>query len=100
MSSKVNKLLRRLRQSKTGWRVKDLKTLYEHYGFIIRSGAKHDVITHPDFPQIRDMLPRGSGELAPEYAKDALKSIEKVLAMFEENVNVDEEQEDESDTDE
>lgn len=98
MSSKVDKLLKRLRQSKTGWRVKDLKTLYEHYGFIIRSGAKHDVIIHPDFPELRDMLPRSSGELAPDYARDALKSIEKVLSKAEENIE--EEQDNESDTDE
>lgn len=80
MPPKADKLLRKLRQSKNGWSVKDLATLYGHFGFIIRSGSKHDIITHPDFPEIRDMLPRGSGELSPDYARDALKSIEMVLA--------------------
>ncbi|MDX2077017.1 MAG: hypothetical protein SFZ02_11335 [bacterium] len=84
MSSKTDKLLKKLYQTKTGWSAKDLSTLYEHFGFTIRLGSKHDIITHPDFPEIRDMLPRGSSELSPDYARDALKSIKKVLSKQDE----------------
>jgi len=55
-----------------------------HFGFVIRVGSKHDIITHPDFPDIRDMLPRGSSELSPDYARDILKSIEIVLSNKQE----------------
>ncbi|MCU0512507.1 MAG: hypothetical protein MUE40_08035 [Anaerolineae bacterium] len=94
MSSKTDKQLKKLRQTRAGWRADDLRKLYEQYGFRIRSGTKHDIITHPDFPELRDMLPHSCGELAPDYARDALKSIEKVLSRLEK------EPEDEEDDDE
>jgi hypothetical protein len=43
------------------------------------------------------MLPRGSGELSPDYARDALKSIEKVLAKQTSDVQEDTTKEDEND---
>lgn len=83
MPSKADKLLKRLRQTQKGWTAKDLMIIYRHFGFTVRSGAKHDIITHPDFPDIRDVLTRSSGEISPEYARDALKSIERVLAQVQ-----------------
>lgn len=93
MPSKVDKQLKKLRQTKTGWRTNDLKPLYEYYGFNVRSGTKHYIITHPDFPEIRDMLPHSTSELSPDYARDALKSIEKVISYSEEKVEKDQENE-------
>jgi hypothetical protein len=84
MPSKAEKLLMKLRQTKAGWTARDLAKLYDHFGFTIRSGKKHDIITHPDIPDVRDMLPHESGEIQPDYARDALKSIEKVLARQKE----------------
>lgn len=81
MPSKADKLLKKLRQTKTGWTARDLAKLYDYFGFKIRKATKHDVITHPDLSDIRDMLPHESGEIHPDYARDALKSIEKVLAQ-------------------
>lgn len=79
MPSKADKLLKRLRQTQKGWTAKELLILYQHFGFDIKSGSKHDIITHPDFSELRDTLTRSSGEISPDYARDALKSIEKVL---------------------
>ena len=93
MPSKGDKLLKKLRQTKSGWTARELAKLYEYFGFKIRKATKHDVITHPDFPDIRDMLPHETGELQPDYARDALKSIEKILPKEEQKVEENEENE-------
>lgn len=87
MSAKAEKLLKRLRQTLSGWHAHDLLALYEHYRFTIRSKGKHYIITHQDLPTLRCTLTRSSGELLPAYAKDALKSIEDVLELDEQKTS-------------
>lgn len=87
MPSKAEKLLAKLRQNKAGWRAKELKDLYEGFGFIIRAGGNHDVVTHPEYPQLRAALPRHATELTKAYANQALKNIEALLALQEVDEN-------------
>ena len=47
---KAEKLLERMRKSKSGWSSQDLIRLYRGFGFEIRNGSSHDVITHPAYP--------------------------------------------------
>ena len=58
MSKKASKLLERMRQSKSGWKRNDLDALYLGFDFIIESGGNHDIVKHPDFPQLITVLPR------------------------------------------
>ena len=58
MTSKAEKLLDAMRESQSNWKRKDLETLYSGVGFIIRHGANHDIVSHPDFPHLRDTLQR------------------------------------------
>jgi hypothetical protein len=77
--SKAEKLLNRMRVSKSGWKSKDLVTLYLGFGFIISHGSNHDIVKHPDFldvPTLRDTLPRHAEELAKGYINEAIKRIE------------------------
>jgi hypothetical protein len=83
LASKAEKLLERMRRSKSGWKRKDFDTLYEGFGFTIRSGSSHDIVSHPDFPELRDTLPRHSGELGKSYAKDAVKLVDELLRLQE-----------------
>jgi hypothetical protein len=83
MPSRADKRLRKLRDTKAGWTTKELSKVYEDFGFHIRKGTKHYIITHPDFSEIRDMLPYETGEISPDYPRDALKSINLVLAKQE-----------------
>ena len=86
MASKAEKLLEKMRRSKTGWKAHHFCTLYEGFGFEKR-GAKHDIYIHPDHPSIRDTIPRHSSELAPGYAKDAVKNIDLLLELEKEKGN-------------
>lgn len=83
MASKAEKLLERMRQSKTGWKRADLDELYEGFGFIITHGKKHDIIKHPKFPQLRTTLPRHNF-LAKGYVEYAIKLIGRLLALRKE----------------
>lgn len=58
MPPEASKLLERMRRSKDGWTRKDLDALYEGFGFKIRHGASHDIVSHEDYPQLRETLPR------------------------------------------
>ncbi len=80
MSSKANKLLERMRQSKQGWRPHDLVTLYEGFGFIVTHGANHDIIKHPTYLQLRTTLPRHKA-INQAYIELAIKLIDTLLAL-------------------
>jgi len=80
MPSKAEKLLEQMRNSKSNWKRVDLDKLYEGFGFIITHGANHDIVKHPDFPQLRATLPRHR-ELAKGYIEFAVKLIDKLLEL-------------------
>lgn len=83
MTSKARKLLERMRQSKANWRRADLDTLYEGFGFVIRHGGSHDIVKHPEFPELRATLPRHSF-LAKGYVEFAVKLIDRLLELRKE----------------
>ena len=80
MSPKADKLLEQMRNSKSNWKRVDLDKLYEGFGFIITHGSNHDIVKHPNFPQLRASLPRHR-ELAKGYVEFAVKLIDKLLEL-------------------
>jgi hypothetical protein len=83
MTSKAQKLLERMKQSKAGWRRQDLDKLYTGFGFVIIHGSRHDIVKHPDFPQLRTTLPR-HGFLARGYVEFAVKLVDTLLEIQKE----------------
>ncbi|MFC2020372.1 hypothetical protein ACFLU1_01060 [Chloroflexota bacterium] len=81
MPRKVTKLLDKMGQSAANWGRNDLDTLYIGYGFKIRTGKKHDVASHPEFPQLRATLARHPGDLAKGYISHAVKLIDQLQAL-------------------
>lgn len=79
MPSKAEKLLERMRRSKSGWKRKDIESLYEGFGFELHHGAKHDYYRHPNYPELRDTLKRS--RTVPEYnARNAVRLIDCLIA--------------------
>ena len=80
MPSKAEKLLERMRRSKSGWKRRDLEKLYEGFGFVLHHGAKHDYYQHPGYPMLRDTLKRS--RTVSEYSvRNAIRLIE-ILKQF------------------
>jgi hypothetical protein len=82
MVSKGQKLLERIKNSKSGCKRRDLVRLYKAFGFIIVHGKKHDIAKHPDYPQLRGTIARHN-ELASGYFQHAVKMIEMLEEMKE-----------------
>ena len=80
MAGQGEKLLAKARQSIAGWRRAELDRLYGAFGFIIRAGSKHDIVKHPDFPELRSTVTRSS-DLAKGYVQEAIKLIEKLQTL-------------------
>jgi len=81
VSRKAAKLLEDMRWSAANWTRHDLDTLYIGYGFKIRIGKKHDVVSHPGFPQLRAALPRHPKDLAKGYIYHAVKLIGQLQVL-------------------
>ena len=73
-------LMQRAKSSPYGWRRSELDKLYIYYGFLIEFGAKHDIVKHPSFPDLRASLTRSSSGLHPDYVRHAVDMIEKSLS--------------------
>jgi len=82
MPSKAEKLLERMRQSKSGWTRRDLDRLYEGFGFTVSHGTRHDIVKHPDYPELRTTLPRHT-RIAIGYVDFAIKLIDRLIALQE-----------------
>ncbi|MBI5054128.1 MAG: type II toxin-antitoxin system HicA family toxin [Chloroflexi bacterium] len=80
MASKAQKLLERMRQSKNSWKRADLDKLYEGFGFTIKHGGSHDIVKHPEHPQLRTTLPRHK-TLAKGYVEQAVKLIDQLIEI-------------------
>jgi len=81
MARKAERLLDRMRQSRSGWKPHHFQTLYIGFGFTHISATKHDVYIHPEFVDIRDTIPRHKKELSKAYASDAVKNIDLLLKL-------------------
>lgn len=84
MPTKAEKLLERMRNSKSNWKRADLDSLYEGFGFVIKHGGNHDIIKHPNFPQLRATLPRHR-QLAKGYVEFAVKLVDQLLELQKES---------------
>ena len=83
MSPKASKLLERMRRSEANWKRADLDILYKKYGFEITHRTKHDSVKHPDFPQLRTMLPRHR-KIAKAYVRIAVELVTELIRLQEE----------------
>jgi hypothetical protein len=83
MPSKAEKLLERMRYTKSGWKRRDLDSLYEGFGFVITAGRSHDIVRHPRFKQLRTTLPRHN-QIAIPYVAYAIKMIDRLHKLEEE----------------
>ena len=89
MSKKAQKLLEQMRKSKTNWKRHDLETLYRGFGFVIKSGSSHDLVSHPDFPQLIASFPRHT-KLAKYIVAQAVALVDKLLELQRQQENSDE----------
>jgi len=83
MTSKAEKLLEQMRQSKANWKRRDIDRLYEGFGFIITHGSNHDKVKHPNFLEVRELratLPRHR-KLDKVYVEEAIKRIDRLLEL-------------------
>lgn len=80
---KSQKLLESARHSQHGWKRADLDRLYLSYGFVIESGAKHDIVKHMEYPDLRATLTRSSSTLHPDYVRHAVDMITKLISRTE-----------------
>lgn len=83
MPSKASKLLERMRKSPSGWKRKDLDSLYVGFGFVIKSGAKHDIVKHPDLKE-RAVVPRHT-TVNKRYVLHAIALIDKLQELQDES---------------
>jgi len=79
---KARKHLEKAQTSPHGWKREDLDSLYTMFGFKIVSHSKHDIVSHPDFSDLRATLTRSSGALHPAYVRHA---VEMITALLERN---------------
>lgn len=89
MVSKVKKrleLLEQMRKSKSNWKKEDIEKLYREFGFVIRHGSSHDVVSHPEFPKLRATLARHRA-LPKGYVQFAVKLIDQLLELKKEGNN-------------
>lgn len=80
MSKAAEKLLERMRSSQSGWSLDDLLKLYKGFGFNLRHGNKHDILSHPDFPSLRATVPRHT-KVYKIYVLEAVKLIDRFLRL-------------------
>ncbi len=74
-----HELLRRARVSKADWGHDEVIALYVVYGFEIRNGSKHDVVVHPQYPNLRATVARHKS-LATGYVSTAVRLIDALIA--------------------
>ena len=71
----AERLLSRMRASKSGWTDKDLESLYLGFGFEFREGSKHRLYYHPTYPELYAAVARHNS-LAKGYVATAVKLID------------------------
>jgi predicted RNA binding protein YcfA (HicA-like mRNA interferase family) len=80
----AEKLLSRMRASKSGWGEKDLESLYLGFGFQVREGSKHRIYSHPKYPQLYATVARHTS-LAIGYVSTAVKLIDQLEKLESSN---------------
>ena len=77
--AKAAKLLVRMRRTKDGWSPGDFEALYIGYGFEKEEGGNHTTYTHEKYRLIAQVARHKN--LATGYASDAVKLIDQVIAL-------------------
>jgi hypothetical protein len=77
------KLLARMRATKSGWGQKDFQQLYISYGFDFREGRDRFYF-HPKYPQLYAPVGRHNS-LAKGYAAHAVRIIDRLKQLEEES---------------
>ena len=80
MPTKSEKLLEGMRRSPHNWTRRDLDALYEGFGFQIENRRRHDIVTHPKFPQLTTTLARHRVVLRG-YIKTAIEIIAELQKL-------------------
>ncbi len=83
MGDSAEKLLERMRNSKSGWGEKDFETLFKGFGFDWTE-SKHRMYFHRKYPNFGMGVPRHKG-LKKWVAQDAVKLIDRLLAFLKKN---------------
>jgi hypothetical protein len=78
------KILAKMRASRSGWRPDDFRALYVGFGFVHDAGSKHDKYRHPRFPQLWTTVTR-SQPMSRAYADDAIDLIDDLRRLENEN---------------
>lgn len=76
------RLLERMRRTRTGWKPKDFRVLYTGFGFEEIDASKHTKYRHPRYPHLWTMVKRAD-PLSRAYADDALELIDELLRLEE-----------------
>ena len=76
----AERLLARMRASKSGWSDKDLEALYLGFAFEFREGSKHRLYFHPVHPELYATVARHNS-LAKGYVATAVKLIDCLKEM-------------------
>lgn len=76
----AEKLLSRMRASKSGWGEKDLESLYVGFGFQYQEGGKHRLYSHPKYPELYATVGRHKS-LAKGYISTAVKLIDRLKEL-------------------
>ncbi len=74
------RLLARMRASKSGWGQKDFETLYLSFGFQYKEGARHRLYSHPKYPELYATVARHN-DLAKGYVSAAIRLIDRLKQL-------------------
>jgi len=76
--SSADKLLQKAKNTQSNWTRQEIDRLYRGFGFIIRHGRNHDIVSHSDYSDLRETLPRHR-KVKPVYVKQAVRLINTLI---------------------
>jgi hypothetical protein len=82
--SSAEKLFEKAQNTQSGWKRQEIDRLYIGFGFTIRHGQNHDIVSHPNYPDLRATLPRQK-IMKPVYVRQAVRLIDALLSQQENN---------------
>ena len=86
MPPSANKLFEKAKRTQNGWKRQEIDRLYDGFRFRIRHGRNHDIVSHPDNPNLRETLPRHRN-IKPVYVRRAVRLINALLDQQENDSN-------------
>ena len=80
--SRGEKILQRMRATKSGWRPRDFDAVYSAYGFDREEATNHTKYWHPRYKELWMTVTRHV-PMSKGYADDAVALIDELLAQLE-----------------